>query len=109
MFRCEFPLGAMKCKRYLAKQVVAVLKETGPGMTVPALVRELGYLSRPFTVGKKRFMGLESKQVCEPAQLQDKSWRLKNLIAELSEDKAIMRDIRRIGTSETVEIETLRI
>lgn len=54
-----------------------------------------GNSERTFDQWKKQYTGLESDQVLEMKQLQDENSQLKQLVAELSLDKAMLQDVMR--------------
>jgi putative transposase len=84
---------AMKRKRFSVEQIVAVLKQAELGMAVSDLTRRMGISEQTFYRWKKQYAGLQSDQARELKQLQDENTRLKKLVADLSLDKAILRDI----------------
>lgn len=83
----------MKRKRFSVEQIVAILKQAELGMPIAVLIRQVGISEQTFYRWKKQYAGLQSDQVRELKQLQDENARLKNLVAELSLDKAILQDI----------------
>ena len=83
----------MKRKRFSVEQIVAVLKQADPGMAVADLTRQVGISEQTFYRWKKQYAGMQSDQVRELKQLQEENARLKKLVAELSLDKAILKDV----------------
>ncbi len=83
----------MARKRFSVEQIVAVLQQAEQGMKVADLTRRIGISEQTFYRWKKPYAGLQSDQVRELKQLQEENARLKNLVAELSLDKAILQDI----------------
>ncbi len=83
----------MKRKRFSVEQIVTVLKEAALGLPVADLVRPVGFSEQTFYRWKKQYAGLESDQVREFKQLAEENDRLKRLVAELSLDKAVLRDV----------------
>ena len=83
----------MKGKWFSVEQIVVVLKQADLGMAVAEIIRQVGNASRRSTVWKKQYAGMQSDQVRELKQLQDKNARLKKLVTELSLDKAILQDV----------------
>lgn len=79
----------MKRKHYPVEQIIAVLKQAELGMAAGDIVRQLGISEQTFYRWKKQYSGVQSEQVKELKQLQDENTRLKKLVAELSQDKAI--------------------
>ncbi len=62
------------------------------GLPVADLIRKIGISERTFYHWKKQYVGLGTDQVREFKQLTDENARLKKLVAELSLDKALLRD-----------------
>jgi putative transposase len=83
----------MRKSRFSVEQIVAVLKQAELGMPVADLIRHLGISEPTFYRWKKQYAGLQSDQVREFKQLQEENGRLKKMVAELSLDKAILRDV----------------
>lgn len=83
----------MKRKRFSIEQIVAVLKQAELGMPVADLIRQVGISEQTYYRWKKQYAGMQSDQVRELKQLQDENARLKELVAELSLDKAILQDV----------------
>lgn len=83
----------MKKKRFAVEQIVAVLKQAELGMSVADLTRQVGISEQTFYRWKRLYGGLQSDQVRELKQLQEENARLKKLVAELSLDKAILKDV----------------
>ena len=82
----------MKKKRFSIEQIVAVLKQAELGMPVAELIRQVGISEQTFYRWKKQYAGMQSDQVRELKQLQEENGRLKKLVAELSLDKAILKE-----------------
>ena len=83
----------MKRKRFSVEQIVAVLKQADLGMAVSDLTRQVVISEQTFYRWKKQYAGMQSDQVRELRQLQEENARLKKLVAELSLDKAILKDV----------------
>ena len=85
----------MKKKRFSIEQIVAVLKQAELGMPVADLIRQVGISEQTFYRWKKQYAGMQSDQVRERKQLPEENVRLKKLVAELSLDKAILKEAAR--------------
>ena len=83
----------MRKKRFSVEQIVAVLKQAELGMPVADIIRQVGISEQTFYRWKKQYAGLQADRVRELRQLQDENARLKNLVAELSPDKATLQDV----------------
>ncbi len=83
----------MKRKRFSVEQIVSVLKQAEMDAPVANLIRHLGIAEQTFYRWKRQYAGLESEQVREFRQLQDKHAKLKRLVADLSLDKVMLQDV----------------
>ncbi len=83
----------MKRKRFSIEQIVAVWKQAELGMPVADVIRQVDISEQTFYRWKKQYAGMQSAQVSELKQLQEENARLKNLVAELCLDKAILQDV----------------
>jgi putative transposase len=70
-----------------------VVKQAELGLPVADLIRQVGISEQTFYRWKREYAGLEPQQVCELKQLTDENARLKELVAELSLDKAVLQDV----------------
>src|SRR5450432_2987837 len=83
----------MKKKRFSVEQIVGVLKQAEVGVPVVELIRKVGISEQTFYRWKAKYVGLEVDQVCQMKQLQEENLRLKQLVAELTLDKAMLQDV----------------
>ena len=83
----------MKQKRFNVEQIVAVLKQAEAGVPLVELLRRVGVSQQTFYRWKKQYVGLEVDQVRQPKQLQEENTRLKQLVADLTLDKAMLQDV----------------
>ena len=83
----------MKRKKFSVEQIVSILKQATLGLPVADLIRQVGISEQTFYRWKRQYAGLESDQVREFKQLAEENGRLKNLVAELSLDKAVLQDV----------------
>ena len=83
----------MKKKRFSVEQIVGVLKQAELGVPVVELIRKAGISEQTFYRWKARSVGLEVDQVRQMKQLQEENLRLKQLVAELTLDKAMLQDV----------------
>ena len=85
----------MKRKRLSVEQIVAILKQSEVGVPVAELIRHVGISEQTFYRWKKHYVGLEVDQVRQLKQVQEENVRLKSLVAELTLDKTMLRDVLR--------------
>ncbi len=83
----------MKQKRFTVEQIVAVLKQAEAGVPLAELIRRVGISEQTFYRWKKHYVGLEVDQVRQLKQLQEENTRLKQLVADLTLDKAMLQDV----------------
>ena len=83
----------MKKKRFGVEQIVGVLKQAEVGVPVVELIRKVGISEQTFYRWKSKYVGLEVDQVRQMKQLQEENLRLKQLVAELTLDKAMLQDV----------------
>jgi putative transposase len=57
------------------------------------LLRRIGVSEQTFYRWKKQYVGLEVNQVRQLKQLQEENTRLKQLVADLTPDKAMVQDV----------------
>jgi putative transposase len=79
--------------RFSVEQIVAVLRQVEIGMPIADVTRHIGVSEQTFYRSKKAYGGLQPDQARELKQLQEENARLKKLVADLSLDKEILRDI----------------
>jgi len=83
----------MKQKRFSVEQVAAMLKKAELDVPAADIVRQVDICEQTFYRWKKQYAGLQADQVRELKQLRDENARLKQLVAKLSVDKAILQDV----------------
>jgi putative transposase len=83
----------VKQKRFNVEQIVVVLKQAEAGVPLVELIRRVGISEQTFYRWKKQYVGLEVDQVRQLKQLQEENARLKQLVADLTLDKAMLQDV----------------
>jgi putative transposase len=83
----------MKQKRFSVEQIVAVLKQAEAGVPLAELLRRVGISQQTFYRWKKQYVGPEVDQVRQLKQLQEENTRLKQVVADLTLDKAMLQDV----------------
>ena len=83
----------MKQKRFNVEQIVAVLKQAEAEVPLAELIRRVGISEQIFYRWKKQYVGLKVDQVRQLKQLQEENTRLKQLVADLTLDKAMLQDV----------------
>ena len=87
----------MARKRYTPDEIVRHLRtveiETVKGLVVPEVCRKLGITEQTYYRGKREFGGLRVDQAKRLKGLEQENARLKKLVADLSLDNAILKEV----------------
>lgn len=83
----------MKGKRFTEEQIIKVLKLAEGGMPVKELCRQQGVSQPTFYKWKTKFGGMEVSDAKKLRGLEDENRRLKKLVADLSLDIQILKDV----------------
>ena len=83
----------MKKKRFSVEQMVGILKQAEVGVPVAEVIRKAGISEQTFYRWKKQYVGLEVDHVRQMKQLQEENTRLKQVVADLTLDKAMLQDV----------------
>jgi putative transposase len=82
----------MKTSRYTPEQIAMTLRQAEAGTPVEEICRKLGISEPTFYRWKKRFGSLGVPEVRELRQLREENRKLKQLVADLTLDKHILRE-----------------
>jgi putative transposase len=87
----------MSTKRYRPEQIVNLLRQIevaiANGKTTPQAAREVGITEQTFYRWRREFGGLKLDQAKRLKELEKENSRLKRLVAELSLEKQVLRDV----------------
>lgn len=83
----------MKRKRYTEEQIIRILKEAEAGVPVKELCRTYGMAVNSFYKWKTKYGGMEVNEAKRLRELEDENRRLKKLVAELSLDIEMLKDL----------------
>ena len=83
----------MKRTRFTEQQIAFALRQAEQGRPVEEITRKLGVSEATFYRWKKKFAGMGVAELRRLKQLEDENRKLKNLVADLSLDKAILQDV----------------
>ena len=87
----------MPKKRFSAEQIVTVLRQIEVGMAqgkaTPVACREAGISQQSYYRWRKEYGGLDLDQAKRMKELEKENIRLKRLVAELSLEKQVLKDI----------------
>lgn len=83
----------MKGKRFKEEQIIGILKEAESGLALPDLTRKYGISEGTYYRWKAKYGGLEVSEAQRLKALEDENRRLKRLVADLSLDVQILKDV----------------
>ena len=87
----------MPNKRYKPEQIVNLLRkievEIANGRTTPQAAREAGITEQTYYRWRREFGGLKLDQAKRLKELEKENSRLKRLVAELSLEKQVLREV----------------
>jgi transposase-like protein len=87
----------MPKKRFSAEQIVTVLGQievaTAQGKTIALACREAGISDQSYFRWRKEYGGLDLDQAKRMKDLEKENSRLKRLVADLSLEKQVLKDI----------------
>ena len=83
----------MKRQRSSEEQIIGILKEAEAGVPLADLVRKHGISSASFYAWRKKYGGMEVSDAKKLRALQDENRRLKKLVADLSLDNQLLKEI----------------
>ena len=89
----------MKKKGFAAEQVITMLREAevllSQGSTVIEVARKLGITEQTYYRWRREYGGMRVDQAKRFKELEKENMRLKKLVAELSLDNAILKEVSR--------------
>ena len=87
----------MPKKRFSAEQIVALLRQIevamGQGKSAQLACREAGISEQSYYRWRKEYGGLQLEQAKRMKDLEKENARLKRLVADLSLEKQVLKDI----------------
>ena len=83
----------MKRKRYTEEQIIGILKEAESGLPVDQLIRKHGIAQGTFYRWKSKYGGMDVSEARRLKALEDENRQLKRLVADLSLDNQMLKDI----------------
>ena len=87
----------MARKRYLPEQIIGYLREVevllSKGSTVPQICRKIGIAEQTYYRWRKEYGSLSVDQARRLKEMEKENIRLKKLVADLSLDKAILKEV----------------
>ena len=87
----------MSIRKYKPEQIVTVLRQIAVqmanGKTAPPACQEAGIHTQTYYRWRKEYGGLKLEQAKRLKELEKENARLKRLVAELSLEKQVLRDV----------------
>ena len=83
----------MKKTRFTEQQIAFALRQAEQGVAVEEITRKMGVSEATFYRWKKKFAGMGIAELRRLKQLEDENRKLKNLVADLSLEKAMLQDV----------------
>ena len=90
---CLIGIQAVKKSRFTEEQIACALKQAELGMAVAEICRKLGVAEATFYNWKKKYGGLGPSELKRLRQLEEENRQLKQLVADLSLDKAMLQEV----------------
>ena len=89
----------MKKKGFTAEQIIGKLREAevhlGQGSTVSEVSRKLGITEQTYYRWRREYGGMRVDQARRLKELEKENGRLKRLVADLTLDNAILKEVAR--------------
>ena len=89
----------MAKKRFKAEQIVLMLREAeiqlAKGLNLDQVCRNLGFSTHSYYRWRKEYGGLKLDQAKRLKELEQENSRLKKLVADLSLDNSILKEVSR--------------
>jgi len=80
-------------RRFREEQIIGILKEREGGMPLKELIRRYGICEQTYYRWKSRYGGMDSSEARRLRQLEEENRRLKQLVADLTLDNVILKEI----------------
>ena len=84
---------AVKKSRFTEEQIAFALKQAELGTAVAEICRKIGVSEATFYLWKKKFGGWGPSELRRLRQLEEENRKLKQLVADLSLDKAMLQEV----------------
>ena len=82
----------MRKSKFTPEQILQSLRQAETGTPIVEICRKLGVTETTFYRWKKQYTGLDVSELRELKQLRDENRRLKQVVADITLDKAMLRD-----------------
>ena len=85
----------MKKSRFTEEQIAFALRQAETGTAVAEVIRKMGVSEQTFYRWKKQYAGMGVAELRRMKQLEEENRKLKQLVVDLSLDKAMLQDVIR--------------
>jgi putative transposase len=85
----------MRASRFTDARKAFILKQGAEGLPVAEIGRQAGISQATYFSWKKRYEGLTPPEMRRLKQLEDENTKLRKLVADLSLDREMLRDVIR--------------
>ena len=85
----------MKKSRFTEAQIVFAIKQSEQGVKVEDICRKMGISEATFYAWKKKYGGMKADEAKRLEELEQENGRLKKLVADLSLDVQMLKEIAR--------------
>jgi putative transposase len=83
----------MKKSKFTEEQIAFALRQADTGISVDEVCRKMGVSQATFYNWRKKYGGLGINELRRLRQLEEENHKLKQLVADLSLDKAMLQDV----------------
>ena len=83
----------MKKTRFTEEQIAGILKQSEAGMKTADLCRQNGISEATFYNWKAKYGGMAVPDVQKLKRLEDENGKLKRIVADLTLDNAVLKDL----------------
>ena len=85
----------MARKGFTEEQIGVAIRQAEAGTAVPEICRKLGIAEATFYRWKRKYAGMGISEIRRLKQLEEENRRLKQVVADLTLDKAMLQDVVR--------------
>jgi len=83
----------MRKSQYTEEQIAFALRQAEQGTPVVEVIRKMGISEQTFYRWKKKYAGMGVAELRRVKQLEEENRRLKQVVADLTLDKAMLQDV----------------
>jgi len=83
----------MRKSKFTDAQISFILKQADEGTSVAEVCRKAGIAEATFYNWRKKYAGLIPSEMKRLKQLEEENSKLKNMVADLSLDRAMLQDV----------------